>query len=265
MSDSSRDTAQGAGWGEALPGTYRRLMPDHVEQLSWLNPRILWAARNGVLASWFGDPTGRTRSRWVARRAEAGAPADKVIRRDVPESFSFMVIGDTGEGGESQYAVVPGFLTASQGTEFAVLASDVVYPVGGADDYGDKFFRPFQDYPAPVYAIPGNHDWYEDLGAFMRVFCADTPPPDPVPAELLQSALDAFALHDLDARLAELTFDSLVDALPVRGAMDPPRMLTFRAGEVTVDVEVTGDGLIGQLLPPQSARIELLGGPGHVR
>ncbi len=44
-------------------------------------------------------------------------------------------------------------------------------------------------------------------------------------------ALDAFALHDLDARLAELTFDSLVDALPVRGVTDAPRMLTFRAGE----------------------------------
>ncbi|MFF8731613.1 hypothetical protein ACF073_34755 [Streptomyces sp. NPDC015171] len=85
---------------------------------------------------------------------------------------------------------------------------------------------------------------------------------DPVPAELLQTALDAFALHDLDARLAELTFDSLVDAQPVRGVLDVPRMLTFRAGETTVDVEVTVDGLIGQVLPPQSARIEVLGGPG---
>ncbi|WP_030743424.1 hypothetical protein [Streptomyces sp. NRRL S-31] len=84
---------------------------------------------------------------------------------------------------------------------------------------------------------------------------------DPVPAELLQTALDAFALHDLDARIAELTFDSLLDALPVRGVLDAPRMLTFRAGEVTVDVEVTGEGLIGQLLPPRSARIEVLGGP----
>ncbi|MYW21054.1 hypothetical protein GT039_37195 [Streptomyces sp. SID2955] len=88
---------------------------------------------------------------------------------------------------------------------------------------------------------------------------------DPVPAGLVQTALDAFALHDLDARLAELTFDSLVDALPVRGAVDAPRMLTFRAGELSVDVEVTGDGLIGQVLPPQSARIEVLGGPGTGR
>jgi hypothetical protein len=84
---------------------------------------------------------------------------------------------------------------------------------------------------------------------------------DPVPPQLLQLAVDAFALHDLDARVAELTFDSLEDAVPVRGATDTPRMLTFTAGEVTVDVEVTDEGLMGQVLPPQPARIEVLGGP----
>jgi hypothetical protein len=84
---------------------------------------------------------------------------------------------------------------------------------------------------------------------------------DPVPAELRRTAVDAFALRDLDARVAELTFDSLVDAIPVRGAADPPRMLTFQADEVTVDVEVTADGLIGQVLPPGPARIEVLSGP----
>ncbi|MEV5880434.1 hypothetical protein AB0L75_40910 [Streptomyces sp. NPDC052101] len=88
---------------------------------------------------------------------------------------------------------------------------------------------------------------------------------DPVPDVLRQLALEAYALHDLDARIAELAFDSLVDALPVRGVADPPRMLTFRAGEVTVDVEVTEDGLIGQVLPPRSARIEVLGGPQTAR
>ncbi|MGW2486337.1 hypothetical protein ACWCV9_03830 [Streptomyces sp. NPDC001606] len=88
---------------------------------------------------------------------------------------------------------------------------------------------------------------------------------DPVPEQLCQLALDAYALHDLDARVAELTFDSLVDALPVRGAVDAPRMLTFRAGGVTVDVEVTEDGLIGQLLPPRAADVEVLGGPGSAR
>jgi len=85
---------------------------------------------------------------------------------------------------------------------------------------------------------------------------------DPLPPALLQVAIDAYALHDLEARVAELTFDSLVDAIPVRGATDPPRMLTFSAGEVMLDVEVTSGGLMGQVLPPQPARIEVLGGPG---
>ncbi|MBB5125663.1 hypothetical protein [Streptomyces griseoloalbus] len=87
---------------------------------------------------------------------------------------------------------------------------------------------------------------------------------DPLPPALLQIAVDAYALHDLDARVAALTFDSLVDAIPVRGVTDAPRMLTFNAGEVTLDVEVTAQGLMGQVLPPQSARIEVLGGPQAV-
>ncbi|MFB7571258.1 hypothetical protein [Streptomyces sp. NPDC056165] len=84
---------------------------------------------------------------------------------------------------------------------------------------------------------------------------------DPVPVDLRQLAVEAYALRDLDARIAELTFDSLVDSIPVRGATDTPRMLTFQAGDLTVDIEVTGDGLMGQVLPPQQARIEVLAGP----
>lgn len=84
---------------------------------------------------------------------------------------------------------------------------------------------------------------------------------DPVPAGLRGVAVAAYALHDTEARVAELTFDSLVDALPVRGAADPPRMLTFDADGVSVDVELTAEGLIGQVLPPQPARIEMLSGP----
>ncbi|MFE7956959.1 hypothetical protein ACF1AX_05135 [Streptomyces sp. NPDC014802] len=84
---------------------------------------------------------------------------------------------------------------------------------------------------------------------------------DPLPPELTAIAVEAYALHDLDARIAELTFDSLTDALPVRGASDVPRMLTFQAGELTVDVEVGAEGLLGQVLPPQQANVEVLTGP----
>lgn len=84
---------------------------------------------------------------------------------------------------------------------------------------------------------------------------------DPVPAQLQQTAVEAYTLYSLDTQLAELTFDSLVHAIPVRGAVDAPRMLTFRTDELTVDIEVTAHGLMGQVLPPQEARIEVLSGP----
>ncbi|MGV9559685.1 hypothetical protein [Streptomyces sp. NPDC003522] len=99
---------------------------------------------------------------------------------------------------------------------------------------------------------------HADLEAELREAAAIL---DPVPAGLHLLAVEAYALHDLDARIAELTFDSLVDAIPVRGAVDVPRMLTFHTGGLTVDVEVTSHGIMGQLLPPQPAFVEVLDGP----
>ncbi|PWI13340.1 metallophosphoesterase [Streptomyces sp. Act143] len=254
MSDSSRDTAEGAGWGAAERGEYERRMPSEVEKISWLDPRMLWAARNGVLASWFGDPTGRTRSRWVAQRAAAGAPADKVIRRDDPDRFSFMVIGDTGEGDAPQYAVVPGFLRISQDTSFTVLASDVIYPVGSADDYGTKFFRPYQDYRAPIYAIPGNHDWYEDLGGFMRVFCDDAPPltPEPAPRPLSRAWLRSLLWHRPrrgDGR--HLDEARQLRSAPAQQAVQPGPYWAIDAGPVRIIGIDTG--LLGTLDAEQGA------------
>lgn len=229
-------------------------MPSKVEKISWLDPRMLWAARNGVLASWFGDPTGRTRSRWAAQRAAAGAPADKVIRRDDPDRFSFMVIGDTGEGDAPQYAVVPGFLKVSQDTRFTVLASDVIYPVGSADDYGTKFFRPYQDYRAPIYAIPGNHDWYEDLGGFMRVFCDDAPPlaPEPAPRPLTRAWLRSLLWHR-PRRIDGQRLDEArqLRSSPAQQAVQPGPYWAIDAGPVRIIGIDTG--LLGTLDAEQGA------------
>ncbi|MFJ4923511.1 metallophosphoesterase family protein [Streptomyces sp. NPDC088725] len=185
MSSSSRDSASGAGWRDQQPGEYSTLMPTRVEKLSWLNPVTLWRARNGVVASLFGDPTGTERDRWVGAQVARGVSPDLVIERDDPAAYSFMLIADTGEGDAPQYAVVPGFLKESRESRFAVLASDVIYPVGSANEYDTKFFRPYKDYDAPIYAVPGNHDWYDGITGFMRVFC-DAPalPPTARPTPL---------------------------------------------------------------------------------
>lgn len=153
-------------------------------RFSWLSPLTLWRSRNNVLAALTGDPTERARVAWVRERkaglvAAGAAPElarDFMIVREELEDFDFMVIGDTGEGDRSQYSVMPAFASASRGSEFAVIASDVVYPAGDVNEYVGKFFVPFAGYPRPIYAIPGNHDWLDGLVGFMRHFCGAAPP-----------------------------------------------------------------------------------------
>jgi uncharacterized membrane protein HdeD (DUF308 family) len=86
--------------------------------------------------------------------------------------FSFVVIGDTGEGDASQHVLHDQLLavTAHETVKFLVISSDVVYPNGEMHDYEDKFWLPFKGVTKPVYAIPGNHDWYDALEAFSATF-----------------------------------------------------------------------------------------------
>lgn len=86
---------------------------------------------------------------------------------------------------------------------------------------------------------------------------------DPVPSHLLQAAVEAYTFRTMDAELADLAFDSLAEPVTVRGG-DGPRSLTFSAPAVTVDLEITFTGtagrVVGQLIPPQHAEIEIHGG-----
>jgi len=178
-SPSSHQSASGAGWDERHRlGTYENLLPDRKARgFSWLNPIVLWRSRNDFIARRFGDPTDDVRRRWVAEQVARGADPDFMI--SLPALESFLVLGDTGEGDRSQYAVVPGLLKEGAGTSLMIIASDVIYPVGSVNDYPLKFFLPYQSYPAPIYAVPGNHDWYDGLGGFMRIFCDATGQPAP--------------------------------------------------------------------------------------
>ena len=115
---SSHESAEAAGWGCREAGVFVDLGPQKA--LSWLRPSILWRSRNDVIARWFGDPVDDIRRRWVGP-----VQSDHVIPHD-HESFSFLLLGDTGEGDRSQYAVIPGALKIGEGTDFMVIASDVI-------------------------------------------------------------------------------------------------------------------------------------------
>jgi hypothetical protein len=72
----------------------------------------------------------------------------------------------------SQHVLRDQFLKAAADDDvrFVVLSSDVVYPTGAMRDYEAKFWLPFKGIEKPVYAIPGNHDWYDGLEAFVATF-----------------------------------------------------------------------------------------------
>lgn len=107
--------------------------------------------------------------------------------RALASSISFDFIGDTGATSVKTYAgekKVTDQLCALAKKDlpaFCFHVGDVVYFYGEADYYPGQFAVPFKDYPAPIFAIPGNHDAsvYDDkhtpLQAFIEVFCADKP------------------------------------------------------------------------------------------
>jgi hypothetical protein len=187
--EPSRRSTRGAGWGCRTQGIGARLAPVD-SRFSWLRPGPLVASRNDVLVRWFGDPTDEQRSEWLRRldayAAAAGEPLpprDRLITRYADrDRIAVALLGDPGEGDASQYVVVPVLERVAHDTDFAVLCSDVIYPAGGVREYADRFYRPYADYPRPMYALPGNHDWYDGLAGFMTTFC-DAPPDagDPPP------------------------------------------------------------------------------------
>jgi len=167
---TSRESAGAAGWRCTKVGSFRGLLPRGEIPFSWLNPLPLWRSRNDKLARWFGDPTNDLRREWVSR---LGGPQQNFTIGTYAErsAISVIVMGDPGEGDGSQYALVPGLLREGTDSDFLFILSDVIYPAGGIDEYENKFYRPYKDYPRPIYAVPGNHDWYDDLTGFMFHFC----------------------------------------------------------------------------------------------
>jgi hypothetical protein len=101
---------------------------------------------------------------------------------------------------------------------------------------------------------PLNSD--DELGSALRAMFAIA---DPVPEPSLAAAFQTLAWRDPDAALAELRSDVYGEAAlsSVRGT--PPRLLSFVAEAVTIDVEVTaeegGVRMIGQIVPTGRAEV----------
>ncbi|GGJ95945.1 hypothetical protein GCM10010123_27290 [Pilimelia anulata] len=96
-------------------------------------------------------------------------------------------IADIGDGFDATYSMAHLLARPSLAVDghelprarVLVLGGDQVYPTASADEYEDRFRGPYRAAlptapgvgPQPsMYAVPGNHDWYDGLTAFLRVF-----------------------------------------------------------------------------------------------
>ena len=104
----------------------------------------------------------------------------------------FHAAGDTGatDGPKTENEVVDKLLADFTGEDAASVPQffynlgDLVYSFGEHKYYFDQFYDAYRDYPAPIFAIPGNHDGIvlpppagsglasDSLSAFLANFCA---------------------------------------------------------------------------------------------
>lgn len=80
-----------------------------------------------------------------------------------------------------------------------------------------------------------------------------------VPPKFMDTARNAFAWHDVDAELAQLTYDSGQDRrepVAVRSETALVRSLTFASARLQIELEVNQDCLLGQVMPPQAGTVE---------
>ncbi|MDQ1695509.1 MAG: hypothetical protein QOJ03_862 [Frankiaceae bacterium] len=152
----------------------------------WLSPRLLGqAALRVVISGVFGEYLDK---REVMAALPAGEPEDLSGQDEAWVDY----VSDLGDGFDATYAMASLLaqptLQLPFGDELAVttprgqllvMGGDQCYPTACASGYENKVVGPYRaarpaidksDEPS-LYAIPGNHDWYDGLTSFLRVFC----------------------------------------------------------------------------------------------
>ena len=97
-------------------------------------------------------------------------------------------VADLGDGWNSTFSVasllgraeldLTGGIRTRRG-QLLVLGGDQVYPTATREQYQNRFAGPYQaalpcvtgSEPPHLFAVPGNHDWYDGLTSFQRLFC----------------------------------------------------------------------------------------------
>ena len=151
----------------------------------WFSPRLLAATAVRVgFAGVFGSYSDK-------REIEAALPAGGLPSYARRRELWIDYVADLGDAFGTVYSVASLLAEESlvvgerNGPSFAtkrgnilVFGGDEVYPTPSVDAYTDRTAGPYEaalpyttrNHPH-LYAVPGNHDWYDGLTSFLRVFC----------------------------------------------------------------------------------------------
>ena len=102
--------------------------------------------------------------------------------------------------------------------------------------------------------------WWDDDDELLAAIKVALQAADDVPANFVETGKASFAWRDIDADLAALTYDSATDLLADAGTRADPatiRNLTFDASRLAIEIEIIGDVLHGQVVPPQAGEVEV--------
>jgi hypothetical protein len=100
------------------------------------------------------------------------------------------------------------------------------------------------------------HDWDSDEVLLDALRDALNTPPEEVPREFVEAAKAAFTWRSIDEELLLITsYDSVLDDTLFARARSTAtaRQLVFDAHDVSLQVEVSAEGITGQLMPASGA------------
>jgi hypothetical protein len=146
----------------------------------WLSPRtLLDTSMRFGLARVFGG--------YVDKREIIGGRPQGVYNHADTDELWLDYVADVGDGFNATYSIA--YLMAQDHVEVKgaggaverlprgsvlVMGGDEVYPAGDWLEYEQRMKGPYEaanpGHPVSLYAIPGNHDWFDGLTAFARQF-----------------------------------------------------------------------------------------------
>ncbi|TDV48906.1 hypothetical protein CLV71_108267 [Actinophytocola oryzae] len=148
----------------------------------WLAPKVLIATGvQSLIAEIFGSYADK-------RELQAGLPAE-VHDHSEHEELWLDYVADLGDGFDATFSVASVLAAPTldldgrtQRGRLLVMGGDEVYPAASTTGYEDRskgVYRAALPTVAPdaptLFALPGNHDWYDGLTSFLRVFAQRRP------------------------------------------------------------------------------------------